>query len=421
MGGMRIHCPHDSLVSVTELKPHPKNRNAHPRDQIKRLAKILEYQGWRYPIKVSKLSGYITSGHGRLEAAKLLKLKEVPVSFQDYSDEAQEYADLQSDNSIASWAELDLSGINADIVDLGPDFDLDLLGIKDFVLEPVEKLEPQCDEDEIPDALPEPKVVRGEVYILGKHRLMCGDSTAITDVERLMDGKKAHLIHTDPPYNIGSDSKNYVGEIRPDSYGELKEAEWDKNFPIEEALSCLCAVVQDSFTAYIWTSQFLINRIWQHFGAYDFTGYLVWNKSNPMPSLSKRHPTWNTELCVYVAHGSDRAVNFPTDGHFLSVRTLAQKTNGRVHPTQKPIELIEPLIEFSSAKNQNVVDLFGGSGSTLIACEKTGRQCFMMELDPHYCGVILERWQRFTGKKAHREDGVAWDEIKAGARDGQTA
>lgn len=135
MGGMRIHCPHDSLVSVTELKPHPKNRNAHPRDQIKRLAKILEYQGWRYPIKVSKLSGYITSGHGRLEAAKLLKLKEVPVSFQDYSDEAQEYADLQSDNSIASWAELDLAGINADIVDLGPDFDLDLLGIKDFAVD----------------------------------------------------------------------------------------------------------------------------------------------------------------------------------------------------------------------------------------------------------------------------------------------
>lgn len=137
---MIVHCPHDALVSVKELKPHPKNRNKHPKEQIERLARILEYQGWRYPIKVSKLSGFITSGHGRLEAARHLKLKEVPVSFQDYTDEAQEYADLQADNAIASWAELDFSGINSDIVDLGPDFDLDLLGIKDFKLEP-EKIE----------------------------------------------------------------------------------------------------------------------------------------------------------------------------------------------------------------------------------------------------------------------------------------
>ena len=129
------------MVSVKELKPNPLNRNSHPKDQVERLAKILEYQGWRYPIKVSKRSGLITSGHGRLEAAKLLKLKEVPVSFQDYADEAQEYADLTADNAIASWSELDLSGINSDIVDLGPDFDLDLLGIKDFGIDPADKTE----------------------------------------------------------------------------------------------------------------------------------------------------------------------------------------------------------------------------------------------------------------------------------------
>jgi hypothetical protein len=138
---MIIHCPHDAMVSVKELKPNPLNRNSHPKDQVERLAKILEYQGWRYPIKVSKRSGLITSGHGRLEAAKLLKLKEVPVSFQDYVDEAQEYADTVSDNSIASWSELDLSGINSDIVELGPDFDLDLLGIQNFKLDIGEKID----------------------------------------------------------------------------------------------------------------------------------------------------------------------------------------------------------------------------------------------------------------------------------------
>lgn len=133
---MIVHCPHDRLVPVKELKAHPQNRNQHPQDQIERLAKILDYQGWRYPIKVSKLSGFITSGHGRLEAAKHLKLKEVPVSFQDYTDEAQEYADLQADNAIASWSELDLAAINVDLVELGPDFDIDLLGIKKFTIDP---------------------------------------------------------------------------------------------------------------------------------------------------------------------------------------------------------------------------------------------------------------------------------------------
>jgi|LakMenE18May11ns_1017448.scaffolds.fasta_scaffold9955855_11 hypothetical protein len=138
---MIVHCPHDALVSIKDLKPNPLNRNSHPRDQIERLAKILEYQGWRYPIKVSKRSGFITSGHGRLEAAKHLGWREVPVSFQDYESDEQEYADLQADNAIATWSVLDLSGINADLAHLGPDFDIDFLGIKDFEIEPADKEE----------------------------------------------------------------------------------------------------------------------------------------------------------------------------------------------------------------------------------------------------------------------------------------
>lgn len=130
-----IHCTHDKLVKITELKPHPKNRNKHPEDQIERLTKILKYQGIRSPIKVSKRSGFITAGHGRLEAFKKLKIKQIPVNYQDYDSDEQEYADLQSDNAIALWADLDLSGINLDVPDLGPDFDIDMLGIKDFNLD----------------------------------------------------------------------------------------------------------------------------------------------------------------------------------------------------------------------------------------------------------------------------------------------
>jgi len=132
---MIIHCLYDVLVAIDDLKPHPKNRNSHPNEQIERLAEILKYQGFRYPIKVSKLSGFIVSGHGRLLAAKKLGLEKVPVSYQEYTDEAQEYADLQADNAIALWSELDLSAINTDIGDLGPDFNIDLLGIKNFKID----------------------------------------------------------------------------------------------------------------------------------------------------------------------------------------------------------------------------------------------------------------------------------------------
>ncbi len=124
------------MVPISKLVPHPKNRNVHPPDQIERLADILEFQGWRYPVKVSTRSGFVTSGHGRIDAAKLRGWPEVPVSYQDYENEAQEYADVVADNAIASWSEIDLSGVNTDLGDLGPDFDIDLLGIKSFSLDP---------------------------------------------------------------------------------------------------------------------------------------------------------------------------------------------------------------------------------------------------------------------------------------------
>jgi len=135
------------LVNINELKPHPKNRNKHPREQIERLAKILEYQGWRSPVKVSTRSGFITAGHGRVEAAKHLGWKQVPVDFQEYDSEEQEYADLQADNAIALWAELDLSEIQSDIKDFGTDFDHDLLGIENLEPPEIEIKEKELDEN----------------------------------------------------------------------------------------------------------------------------------------------------------------------------------------------------------------------------------------------------------------------------------
>ena len=409
---MIFNCSYDELVSTHKLVGHPKNPNKHPDNQIDRLAKIIDYQGQRSPVVVCRDTGFIIVGHGRLEAMKKLGWDKVAVNYQTFKDDAQRYAHMTADNAIADWAALDLSQINTDMLDLGQELDLELLGIEDFVLEPIEKLDPGLvDEDDVPE-VSDPITKRGDVWLLGDHRVMCGDSTMIDDVEKLMAGEKADMVFTDPPYNVASDSKNYAKD-KSKAMNDLANAEWDKDFDVIPPLVNAINSSKDSATYYVWTSQFLIQDIWNTLGEYcNFTSYIVWNKPNPMPSLSKRHPTWNSELCAYGTRGTKRIVNFPKEGHFTSVRTVTKKSDGS-HPTQKPLELIEPLIEFSSGVSQLVIDLFLGSGSTLIACQKTNRKCFGMELDEHYCDVIVNRWQNYTGKKAVLEsNGKTYDELK---------
>lgn len=395
---MLIRCLYDKLVPTSELKPHPKNRNSHPEDQIKRLAKILEYQGFRYPIKVSKLSGYITSGHGRLEAAKLNGWTEVPVNLQDYEDETQEYADLQADNAIASWAELDFSGINADLGDLGPDFDIDLLGIKNFEIDVADK-EPGCDEDEVPEKV-EPKTKLGDIYKLGNHRLMCGDSTSIDAVEKLMDGQKADMVFTDPPYLQQKVGGGYIG--RQAIGHDLEEAELN-DFDPNGFFSVL--TVLDAPSTYAFGSKRLILPYLQY---YESSGRL-WDllamcKKNPMPSKGNN---WLPD--VEWLFFSRKSGAYFDDGQdfesYFRAREIVIKPREFGHPTEKQVGFIEPYMRISSPNNGKVVDLFGGSGSTLIACEKTNRKCFMMELDPHYCDVIVARWEKYTGQKAELING----------------
>lgn len=401
---MVIHCQYSVMISIQELKLHPKNRNKHPDDQISRLAAILKYQGWRYPVKVSNLSRLVISGHGRILAAKINGWTEVPVSFQDYDSEEQEYADLQADNAIASWAELDLSGINSDIEHLGPDFDIDLLGIKNFVIEPVDKLAPGCDEDEVPEKV-EPRTKLGDIYQLGPHRLMCGDSTSIDAVEKLMDGEKADMVFTDPPYGMGvvkADGNIDGNRVGKNGYGEKgqygKEAKCGVYRPI---------IGDDKpFDPTFLLSIAPIQIIWgaNHFSEKLPTSphWLVWNKEMPEGTdFSGAELAWTNidkkavKVYKFVWAGMTRQGNRKEE--------LAQ----RVHPTQKPVGLfVNILNDYESA---SVIDLFGGSGSTLIACEKTNRKCFMMELDPHYCDIIIARWEKYTSKKAELINGKAKD------------
>lgn len=372
---MKINCLYDRLVPIEELREHPKNRNKHPRDQLERLAKILDYQGWRYPVKVSKLSGFVTSGHGRIEAARINKWREIPVNFQDYDDEDQEYADVQSDNAIASWAELDLSGINTDLGDLGPDFDIDLLGIKNFEIEVADK-EGLCDEDEIPEHV-EPKTKLGDIYQLGNHRLMCGDSTSIDAVEKLMNGEKADMVFTDPPYNLGFEYNSHDDNMSDADYFDFCVS-W---------FNCLKSVSNKI----IITPGTKNLPMWMRIDS-DVQGIACWVKKNWTTSCKISNLQQWEPIVFYGPFTRSR----PSD--LFEINRAYQKDVGDSHTCPKQIELLVDI--FNHYGEKSILDVFGGSGSTLIACEKTNRKCFMIELDPHYCDVIVARWEKFTGKKA---------------------
>lgn len=399
---MKVHCPHDGLVSLSELKSHPKNRNTHPDDQIKRLAKILEYQGWRYPVKVSKRSGFVTSGHGRIEAARKNGWKEAPVSFQEYESDEQEYADVQADNAIASWAELDLSGINFDLPELGPDFDIDLLGIKNFEIDVADK-EGLTDPDDVPEHV-EPRTKLGDLYQLGAHRLLCGDSTSIDAVERLMGGENADMVFTDPPYGVNFEQGKFIGRDKQGKdrnfspiANDDKKGEELKDF-LRDALTN-AALVSDVCSIYVWSPplvegfailQAVIESGWH------VQSQIVWNKTPFVIGRADYH--WKHEICWYGYKGTNHIWNGGRDK--ATVWDVAKTRTSDSHPTMKPVELAERACEHNTNRNGKILDLFGGSGSTLIACEKTNRKCFMMELDPHYCDVIVTRWEKFTGQKA---------------------
>lgn len=351
-------------------------------------------------MKVSKQSGFITSGHGRVLAAKLNGWKTAPVNYQDYESDEQEYADVQADNAIASWAELDLSGINSDIGELGPDFDLDLLGIKDFVLEPAE-LVPQCDEDEVPEHV-EPQTKPGDLYRLGNHRLLCGDSTDIGMVERLMDGQRADMVFTDPPYGMNLDT-NYDGMYafgdHSDTGNRFKKVKGDD---IEYDPNPILAI--DSKRKFIWGADYFYDKLPKG-GC-----FIAWDKRS---ETLDRVPGNTTEFCWAYPPTRRTSVRIIWSGYYGMTGDDAGK---RMHPTQKPIKLVEWFLEAWGKETKTVVDIYGGSGSTLIACEKTNRKCFMMELDPHYCSIIIERWCKYSGKEAYlvNDDGTqtSWTEIK---------
>ena len=402
MSEIKVFCCYDKMVDIAELIENPRNPNKHPEEQLKILAKVIKQNGWRQPITVSKLSGFIVKGHGRLQAAKLLGCEKVPVDYQEYENESLEYADLMADNRIAELSEMD----NKKLLELFQEFDV---GEVDFDLsgyteEFYKELASAFDEYEGPELLGDPDEVpeevetrckRGDIWQLGNHRLMCGDSTVITDVEKLMNGMKADLLLTDPPYNV-----NYEGatseklKIKNDNMGDAQFRQF-----LCDSFSAADMVMKEGAVFYIWHAD---SEGYNFRGACKDVGWtvrqcLIWNKNSMV--LGRQDYHWKHEPCLY--GWKDGASHlWASDRKQTTVIDFNKPSRNGEHPTMKPVGLFDYQIQNNTKGGDVVLDLFGGSGTTLIACETNKRTAYLMELDPHYCDVIITRWETLTGKKA---------------------
>jgi len=397
---MKIECAYKELVSLEKIIPNPRNPNTHSKEQIKLLAKIIDAQGWRAPVTVSTRSGFIVRGHGRLLAAQLLKYDMAPVDFQDYDSEAQEWADLIADNRIAELAEIDQPILKDLLQELDDgSFDMDLTGFDSSALEGLmlqTHEEGQTDDDEVPE--PQESICKpGDLWVLGNHRLLCGDATVEAHVAKLMAGEKAGMVFTDPPYGV-----DYEGKTK----AKLKI----KNDKIDDMYHWLCDVfntmwiyMSDGASYYVCCPAGNIHRAFQNAlqdSQLPVHQGLVWKKDSMVLGHSDYH--YIHEPILYGWKGGTHY--FTNDRTQVSVFDVPRPKRSENHPTMKPVELCEKAINNSSKSNQLILDPFLGSGSTLIACEKLGRRCYGMEIDPMYCTVIINRWQNFTGKTAELQE-----------------
>ena len=383
---------------IEDLIPYKSNSRTHSDAQIDQIIKSIEQFGWTNPILLDGENGVI-AGHGRIMAAKKLGLQEVPTIELSHLSDDQKKAYVIADNKLAlnaGWDEAILLAEFEGLKDAG--FDLSLTGFND---EEIKALTPEIvgngltDEDAVPDVPKEPKTKLGDIYILGNHRLMCGDSTSIDAVEKLMDGNKADMVFTDPPYGV-----SYTGGLQNSAKGLQGNArEMIKNDDIdlyEEAVTIASMVCNGPvFMFYADTVPFGLYRGIESVGG-EVVALLIWKKKGGYGALGASYKP-NHEPCVLWKKKGDR-LNFI--GSTAENRIWEEDKEGvnKLHPTQKPVAIPKRAI---GNHNANIVlDLFGGSGSTLIACEELGRKARVMELDPKYCDVIVKRWEEFTGKKA---------------------
>jgi len=439
--------------SLDRLVPFARNPRTHTEEQVAQIAASIVEFGWTNPVLVGA-DGVIIAGHARVMAARKLGLSEVPVIVLDHLSEAQRRALVIADNQLAlagtGWDEELLRGL---LVDLRQDeFNLDVLGFSDeeiaawLTQDPEAPHEGLIEEDAVPEPLEEPVTRRGDLWILGSHRLLCGDSASSEDVKRLVEGAPVDLVNTDPPYNVrveprsnnaiaaglssfaglqhhqsfdvhrgASKAKATTKKMRPKDRALandfMKDADYD--VLLRRWFGNLAEVLKPGGAFYLWGGYANCANYppaLAECGLY-FSQAIIWVKEHPV--LTRKDFMGNHEWCFYgwregAAHWFNPEITNATD--VWSVKKVSP--NAMVHLTEKPVELAARSLTYSSKAGQTVLDLFGGSGSTLIACEKLGRRARLMEIDPPYCDVIIRRWQEYAGKTATLEgDGRSFDEI----------
>lgn len=442
-------------IATAALIPYARNSRTHPEWQIVQIANSITEFGFVNPVLVGD-DNVLIAGHGRLLAAQRLGLDKVPAIRLDHLTDAQRRALIIADNKIAQNAGWDEDLLREELAALAEEnYDLDVIGFSDAELgellnfDPDEDVSPALpgDEDHVPEVPPVYTSAPGNIWILGDHRVMCGDSTSEADVEALCDGELVDACWTDPPYNV-----NYEGTAGKIANDNMGDGEF-RNFLVA-AFSCAARVMRAGapiYVAHADTEGLNFRRAFRDAG-FKLSGCLVWVK--PSLVLGRSDYQWRHEPILYgwkpgaahswygerdkttvIEHKGESLRIMPdgtlqidvggqvvvVEGQNLSMRSIDSSVirhdkparNGD-HPTMKPVGLIKDMLSNSSIRGDQVLDLFGGSGSTLIACEAMGRKARLMELDPRFCDVIVMRWQEHTGKKAILEgDGRTFEAIRA--------
>jgi site-specific DNA-methyltransferase (adenine-specific) len=384
-------------VDIDSIKPYKNNAKQHPKEQIEQIKKSIKQFGMDDPIGIWK--DEIVEGHGRLIACKELGYTEVPIIRLDHLTDEERKAYTLAHNKLTMNSDFDLDILQEeldnfdtiDMSDFGFDIDLDI------------EEETEIIEDEVPDVPEEPKAKLGDIYQLGNHRLMCGDSTKEEDVAKLMNGVKADMVFTDPPYGMNLDTdfssmQNHLDFAKEKGFTGGKKYEQgivdDFNPKMIDLIMSL-----DVKETFLWGADYFAELLPNK----NNGSWIVWDKrANGNDNIEEDYSSDKMygscfELCWSKNRHKRDIARVKWAGVFGTEQEFDHK---RYHPTQKPIKLCEWFIKKYSDDNNIILDLFGGSGSTLIACEQLNRKCYMMELDPHYIDVIIQRWENFTGEKA---------------------
>jgi DNA modification methylase len=388
-------------LKVGDLIPYVNNSRTHSDEQVMQVASSIKEFGFTNPILIDD-DGGIIAGHGRLMAAKKLGLDEVPCIRLGHLSEAQRKAYVIADNQLALNSGWDLDTLKLEMDRLGElDFDIELLGFDDDFLASLMIEEPGdglTDEDAVPEPPETPITVEGDVWVLGNHRLMCGDSTSIDALEKLTNNQLVDMWLTDPPYNVAYEGKTKDAlTIQNDSMNDESFRQF-----LTDSYSAADSVMKQGAVFYIWHAD---SEGYNFRGAAQDTGWqirqcLIWKKSSMVMGRQDYH--WKHEPCLY-GWKSGSGHLWSTDRKQTTILEFDRPNRNAEHPTMKPVELFEYQMLNNTKGGDQVLDSFAGSGTTVIACEKHGRFARVMELDPKYCDVIIKRWQEFTGKQAINE------------------